>query len=99
MTGRPISGSRSSRSPTWPEGAGRYRQCARFVADHAQEIANARPVMPPNLNDREADFWEPLVAIADVAGGRWPISAVRTVRRRPCPRDCQCATGDATKLE
>ncbi len=48
------------------------RRCARFVADHAQEIAKARPVMPTNLNDREADFWEPLVVIADVAGGRWP---------------------------
>ena len=48
------------------------RQWMRFVADHAQEIADARPVMPPSLNDREADFWEPLVVLADVAGGRWP---------------------------
>src|SRR2546425_3293010 len=48
------------------------RQCVRFVADHAPEIANARPGMPPSLNDREADFWEPLIVVADVVGGRWP---------------------------
>src|SRR5207247_9243473 len=47
------------------------RQCVRFVADHAQEIANARPVMPSGLNDREADLWEPLIVIGDLAGGRW----------------------------
>src|SRR5439155_10888308 len=35
-------------------------------------IANARPGMPPSLNDREADFWEPLVVLSDVVGGRWP---------------------------
>jgi putative DNA primase/helicase len=51
------------------------RQCARFVADHAQEIANARPVMPPSLNDRESDFWEPLLVLADVVGGGWPERA------------------------
>ena len=47
------------------------RQCVRFVADHALEIANARPVMPSGLNDREADLWEPLIVIGDLAGGRW----------------------------
>ena len=43
----------------------------RFVADHALEIANARPMMPSGLNDREADLWEPLIVIGDLAGGRW----------------------------
>ena len=48
------------------------RQCARFVLDHAQEIANARPELPKILNDRAADIWEPLFALADLAGGEWP---------------------------
>ena len=48
------------------------RQCLRFVMDHREEIAQARPVMPVQLNDREADCWEPLFVIADLAGGRWP---------------------------
>ena len=48
------------------------RQCLRFVSDHAQEIAAARPELPPSLSDRTADIWEPLLALADLAGGQWP---------------------------
>jgi uncharacterized protein DUF3631 len=48
------------------------RQCARFVADHESEIARARPEVPSSLNDRAADIWEPLLALADLAGGDWP---------------------------
>ena len=47
-------------------------QCARFVLDHAQEIARARPAFPSSLNDRAADISEPLLALADLAGGHWP---------------------------
>ena len=48
------------------------RQCARFVLDHGQQIANARPELPKSLNDRAADIWEPLFVLADLAGGEWP---------------------------
>ena len=51
------------------------RQCARFVLDHAETIATARPAIPPELNDRAADVWEPLLAIADIAGDYWPREA------------------------
>src|SRR5205807_7935228 len=51
------------------------RQCARFVLDHEQEIANARPELPSSLSDRAADIWEPLLALADLAGGDWPQKA------------------------
>src|SRR5437667_12540418 len=47
------------------------RQCARFVLDHQRAIANARPEIPARLNDRAADIWEPLLALADLAGGEW----------------------------
>jgi hypothetical protein len=47
-------------------------QCVRFVQDHAQAIADARPDIPPELNDRAADIWEPLIALADLAGAEWP---------------------------
>jgi hypothetical protein len=47
------------------------RQCARFVLDNAAAIASANPAIPA-LNDRAADIWEPLLAIADLAGGHWP---------------------------
>ncbi len=33
------------------------------------------PVIPSELNDRAADIWEPLLAIADAAGGEWPEMA------------------------
>jgi hypothetical protein len=48
------------------------RKCARFVADHAAEIASAEPRIPNGLTNRAADIWEPLLALADLAGGHWP---------------------------
>ena len=51
------------------------QQCARFVQDHASEIANATPAMPEGLGNRAADIWEPLLALADLAGGHWPETA------------------------
>jgi len=51
------------------------QRCARFVLDHEEGIAGARPAAPPNLNDRAADIWEPLLALADLAGGAWPEKA------------------------
>jgi hypothetical protein len=42
------------------------------ILDAATE---ARPQMPTGVEDRNADIWEPLLAIADIAGGRWPDRA------------------------
>ena len=43
------------------------------------------PDMPAEISDRDADCWEPLLAIADAAGGDWPElardAAVFLVRR------------------
>jgi Protein of unknown function (DUF3631) len=36
-----------------------------------------RPELPAELDDRAADGWEPLLAIADAAGGEWPAKARR----------------------
>jgi hypothetical protein len=49
--------------------------CAQFVAEHSHSIRTARPQIPPGLGDRAADIWEPLLAIADLAGGDWPAKA------------------------
>jgi len=35
----------------------------------------ARPDMPAGVTDRNADVWEPLLAVADLAGGDWPQRA------------------------
>jgi hypothetical protein len=39
---------------------------------NVEALRNARPDVPEALGDREADIWEPLLAIADMAGGDWP---------------------------
>ena len=36
------------------------------------------PDMPDGVVDRDADIWEPLIAVADVAGGHWPETARAT---------------------
>lgn len=44
---------------------------ARFAGDNSERVRLARPALPPSLNDRAQDNWEPLLAIAGVAGGDW----------------------------
>jgi hypothetical protein len=39
----------------------------------------ARPTIPDELSDRQADICEPLLAIADLAGGDWPERARRAL--------------------
>lgn len=38
-------------------------------------LTEAWPEIPSELEDRQADLWEPLLAIADEAGGEWPSRA------------------------
>jgi hypothetical protein len=44
-----------------------------WAREHLGELHHAAPVMP--LEDRAADTWEPLVAVADLAAGDWPERA------------------------
>jgi putative DNA primase/helicase len=48
------------------------RKVARWTADKSEVLRDVRPEMPAGLDDRAADAWEPLIAIADTAGGDWP---------------------------
>lgn len=48
------------------------RKICRFAEDNRETIRNARPALPEELNDRAQDNWEPLLSIADMAGGNWP---------------------------
>lgn len=47
-------------------------QIVSWVAERIDELTNATPAVPDVLPDRAEDIWEPLLAIADVAGGSWP---------------------------
>jgi putative DNA primase/helicase len=51
------------------------RMAARFAADNFDELKSANPSVPRTLENREADNWLPLIAIADAAGGAWPSIA------------------------
>lgn len=53
------------------------RRVLRWVADHYDEVEAVEPAIPAGLDDRAADNWEPLLSIADVAGGDWPDRARR----------------------
>nr|WP_279222709.1 DUF3631 domain-containing protein [Stutzerimonas kunmingensis] len=45
---------------------------ARFAIDNREDIRTARPAEVEGLNDRANDCWEPLLAVAELAGGNWP---------------------------
>jgi Protein of unknown function (DUF3631) len=46
-------------------------QLAQWAEDHEEVLTEAEPDMPVGVTDRAADIWEPLVAIADLAGEPW----------------------------
>lgn len=48
---------------------------AEWLAFVADQMADATPTMPEGVTDRAAEIWEPLIAIADAAGGHWPDTA------------------------
>ena len=50
---------------------------ATFADSASEAIRKARPILPEELNDRAQDNWDPLLAIADYAGGDWPEVARR----------------------
>jgi hypothetical protein len=83
---------------------------ARWLGRHLKELEKAEPAMP--LEDRAADTWEPLIAVADLAGRDWPglarhaaivLTADRDQAANVSDRirllaDCRAAFGDAEAL-
>ena len=47
----------------------------KWAALATPALADSRPDIPSELDDRAAEVWEPLLAIADMAGGDWPARA------------------------
>jgi putative DNA primase/helicase len=47
-------------------------KAARWAEDNFDKLVDPDPQVPDALNDRAADNWRPLLAIADLAGGEWP---------------------------
>lgn len=53
------------------------RKAWRWARDNEAALTGADPPIPPELDDRAADNWRPLLAIADRVGGEWPERARR----------------------
>ena len=51
---------------------------ARFAIDNSTAVCISRPTLPPILNDRAQDNWEPLLSVATVASDDWYDTAVAT---------------------
>jgi hypothetical protein len=56
-----------------PQLAELREELAAWAATAIEALADAEPDMP--VEDRAADTWEPLIAVADEVGGRWPALA------------------------
>jgi hypothetical protein len=52
-----------------------HKRLEAWAGTVATEAGNARPDMPTGIVDRDADVWEPLLVVADLAGGDWPTRA------------------------
>jgi hypothetical protein len=57
------------------EGATIREHLTKWLAPNLQMLKHARPELPCSLSDRQQDGCEPLLAIADLAGGDWPERA------------------------
>ena len=58
---------------TWAQKVGAY-------------VGASWPTLPDGIVDRPAEIWEPLIAVADFAGGHWPTTA-----RKACVELCKVA--------
>jgi hypothetical protein len=72
---------------------GHHDALAAWAETVKHEVAAARPSME-GFDDRERDITEPLIAVADAAGGDWPERARNAVRVV-----CRGATDEMTKPE
>jgi putative DNA primase/helicase len=57
------------------------RKLARWSADYAAALKDAKPLLPANFNNRLAANWRLLLAIGDLAGGDWPRQARQAAER------------------
>jgi hypothetical protein len=70
------------------------RKIARFVADNEERLRRDQPDVPKELNDRARDAWDPLLAIADIAGGDWPERGKRAAITLAGIDEADAAEGD-----
>jgi hypothetical protein len=55
-----------------PVGKELGKRLASWAGTVMGEAEKTHPAMPDGVEDRAADVWEPLLVVADLAGGEWP---------------------------
>ncbi len=71
-------------------------QLAGWLGRRLAELERAEPPMP--LEDRAADTWEPLIAVADLAGRDWPDLARHVAVVMTADRDAAAKVSDRIRL-
>lgn len=71
-------------------------ELAEWLGGHLDVLRTAEPVMP--VEDRAADTWEPLISLADLAGGDWPIRARTAAITLTGAKEENAATSDRVRL-
>ena len=71
-------------------------QLAGWLGRRLAELERAEPPMP--LEDRAADTWEPLIAVADLAGRDWPDLARHAAVVMTADRDAAAKVSDRIRL-
>ncbi len=85
------------RDEAWAEADPLRRRLGAWALRNRERLVGLRPVMPEGIVDRPADVWRPLLAIAQVVGGHWPVSVAAACVR--LTRDQDAAGEDlATRL-
>ena len=69
------------------------RRCVRWAHDALADLYTRDPVMPEGLNDRAADNWRPLCAIAEVASGQWSHRLTKAIKALTPPEHDDEAAG------
>lgn len=55
-------------------------ELAEWVGRNTSRIVETWPDLPEGISDRAAELCEPLIQVADIAGGRWPEAARNAIR-------------------
>ncbi|WP_433302272.1 DUF3631 domain-containing protein [Actinoplanes sp. CA-030573] len=69
---------------------------SHWLRGNLKALERAEPVMP--LEDRAADTWEPLIAVADLAGGDWPDRGRHAAETLTAERDHNTVASDRIRL-
>lgn len=48
-----------------------YARISAWAVSVVTEVTDSWPTLPEGIEDRDADVWEPLISVADAAGGYW----------------------------